>query len=143
MISFHSAPRPTGKHLKKIFGLIFCFLGFFFSLVGFLFAFLFELPGFFIMAGFGIFFIILGIIFLITTKDVSFFEMQRDLLQGLVKDRRCVACGRTIPTDANLCPYCGHKFEQQPTQKLKACQGCGAQLTEDVKFCSYCGFENK
>ena len=25
--------------------------------------------------------------------------------------RRCPDCGRTIPFDANVCPYCGKKFE--------------------------------
>ncbi len=24
--------------------------------------------------------------------------------------RLCVECGRSIPNDANLCPYCGHDF---------------------------------
>ncbi len=24
--------------------------------------------------------------------------------------RSCVKCGRDIPFDANLCPYCGHNF---------------------------------
>jgi len=26
-------------------------------------------------------------------------------------DRRCPNCGRGIPFDANVCPYCGKKFE--------------------------------
>lgn len=25
-------------------------------------------------------------------------------------DRRCPSCGRIIPEDANVCPYCGKKF---------------------------------
>ena len=24
--------------------------------------------------------------------------------------RNCVKCGRSIPWDANLCPYCGHNY---------------------------------
>lgn len=24
--------------------------------------------------------------------------------------RKCVKCGRSIPWDANLCPYCGHNY---------------------------------
>jgi predicted nucleic acid-binding Zn ribbon protein len=24
--------------------------------------------------------------------------------------RHCVECGRNIPWDANLCPYCGHQY---------------------------------
>jgi len=27
-------------------------------------------------------------------------------------DRRCPACGRVIPFDARVCPYCGKKFEE-------------------------------
>jgi len=27
-------------------------------------------------------------------------------------DRRCPNCGRGIPMDANVCPYCGKRFEQ-------------------------------
>lgn len=26
------------------------------------------------------------------------------------KSRNCVKCGRQIPWDAKLCPYCGHDF---------------------------------
>lgn len=27
-------------------------------------------------------------------------------------DRRCPGCGRVIPMDARICPYCGKKFEE-------------------------------
>jgi len=27
-------------------------------------------------------------------------------------DRRCPNCGRVIPIDARVCPYCGKKFEE-------------------------------
>ncbi|MEF8848600.1 MAG: zinc ribbon domain-containing protein [Candidatus Thermoplasmatota archaeon] len=27
-------------------------------------------------------------------------------------ERRCPSCGRVIPEDAKVCPYCGNKFEQ-------------------------------
>ena len=27
-------------------------------------------------------------------------------------DRRCPNCGRPIPTDARVCPYCAKKFDQ-------------------------------
>jgi len=30
--------------------------------------------------------------------------------QSSGRDRFCVSCGRTIPWDANTCPYCGHDF---------------------------------
>ena len=28
-----------------------------------------------------------------------------------ISDRRCPNCGRGIPFDANICPYCGKRFE--------------------------------
>jgi len=36
--------------------------------------------------------------------------------------RNCVGCGRAIPWDANVCPYCGHDYRsvmagQQPMQQ--------------------------
>jgi predicted RNA-binding Zn-ribbon protein involved in translation (DUF1610 family) len=27
-------------------------------------------------------------------------------------DRRCVSCGRSIPRDSNICPYCGQDYRQ-------------------------------
>jgi len=32
--------------------------------------------------------------------------------QTNTSDRRCPNCGRVIPMDANVCPYCGKKFEE-------------------------------
>ena len=26
------------------------------------------------------------------------------------KGRKCVACGKSIPKDANVCPYCGERL---------------------------------
>lgn len=34
-------------------------------------------------------------------------------------DRRCTNCGRNIPNDARVCPYCGKNFDsQQPPQTM-------------------------
>lgn len=30
--------------------------------------------------------------------------------------RMCVSCGRTIPFDVNVCPYCGHDYRYQSYQ---------------------------
>ena len=30
--------------------------------------------------------------------------------ESMASDRRCPECGRTIPEDAKVCPYCGKKF---------------------------------
>lgn len=32
--------------------------------------------------------------------------------QGNQSDRRCPNCGRSIPEDAKVCPYCGKRFQE-------------------------------
>lgn len=62
-------------------------------------------------------------------------------------DRRCPSCGRTIPFDAKLCPYCGKKFNnhfkeeqgEEETDVSRFCIKCGEQLEEGVEFCTNCG----
>lgn len=126
-------------------------------LIGFLFAFLFELPGFFIMAGIGTFLFILGLSLLKNSQDVSIFDLQPRFGN---QPRNCVQCGRSIPFDARLCPYCGHNYE--PTPQLtpnirslssksqttnipqsngKFCKACGNKIEQDIKFCPFCGSE--
>jgi hypothetical protein len=34
---------------------------------------------------------------------------------GTAPTRSCVACGRAIAWDVNVCPYCGHDFRPQMT----------------------------
>ncbi len=46
----------------------------------------------------------------------------------------CQECKRTIGTDANFCPYCGH---QQVV--ISQCENCGKNLPPHAKFCSSCG----
>jgi len=48
----------------------------------------------------------------------------------------CSACERTIPDDANMCPYCGEKFENA---EAKICLSCGTENTTNGKFCMECG----
>lgn len=43
--------------------------------------------------------------------------------QGTAAPRNCVACGRAIAWDANVCPFCGHDYRtvmsgQTPGQSL-------------------------
>ncbi len=33
------------------------------------------------------------------------------------RSRMCVSCGRTLPWDANVCPYCGHDYRYQGKKK--------------------------
>ena len=81
-------------------------------------------------------------------------------------ERRCPSCGRGIPDDANLCPYCGKKFkthfeeeyEEEPKiekeektkkeskEKIKTpkfCPECGVKLDEGLDFCTNCGIKLK
>jgi len=46
-------------------------------------------------------------------------------VQSTTGTRNCVACGRTIAWDANVCPYCGHDFRAQmmPAQQTVARTG--------------------
>ncbi len=34
--------------------------------------------------------------------------------------RNCVGCGRSIPWEANVCPYCGHDYRLQMAPPMKA-----------------------
>lgn len=52
------------------------------------------------------------------------------------RDFYCDACNRTIPDDANICPYCGEKFDNA---EAKICKSCGVENTTDGKFCKECG----
>ncbi|TFF89126.1 MAG: hypothetical protein EU548_07980 [Promethearchaeota archaeon] len=40
-------------------------------------------------------------------------EMNEEMESKLsdLQIRLCVKCGRNIPFDARLCPYCGHKYD--------------------------------
>ena len=67
-------------------------------------------------------FIVIGILFMtflpvVATLILHLPEIQKKLYGPLLKEafeekkkRMCVECGREIPWDANLCPYCGHKY---------------------------------
>jgi len=44
------------------------------------------------------------------TMFMRFMEDFRKIAESREKSRNCVKCGRSIPWDANLCPYCGHDF---------------------------------
>ncbi|MFX1236362.1 MAG: hypothetical protein ACFFAS_10950 [Promethearchaeota archaeon] len=74
----------------------------------------------------GAVFLILSIVFitagffglgLLAPAIMYFPQLMEWQFSGVVKEikkpeniRNCVSCGRRIPWDANLCPYCGHKY---------------------------------
>ncbi len=67
--------------------------------------------------------------------------------------RNCVSCGRAIPFDAQICPYCSHDYRQPqipqpppPVQppapqvtQLQYCPSCGRKLEPQWSVCVYCG----
>lgn len=70
-------------------------------------------------------------------------------------ERKCPDCGRNIPFDAKLCPYCGKKFklhfEEEPKIEKKQekveeknnipkyCAKCGTRTEKALNFCTNCG----
>ncbi len=78
--------------------------------------------------GVGFFFIIIGFILLLVGKFYAKTAMRYTQVEMVTPKKRfgkssnaneqadrekryCPACGRVIPFDANICPYCGKKFE--------------------------------
>jgi len=54
-------------------------------------------------------FIIVIVIWLATRPPIGGAPQQ---MEQSSSDRRCPNCGRVIPLDARVCPYCGKKFEE-------------------------------
>jgi RNA polymerase subunit RPABC4/transcription elongation factor Spt4 len=48
----------------------------------------------------------------------------------------CQECGREIPEDAFLCPYCGARIKEPETQQ---CRHCDREIPFDAVLCPYCG----
>jgi len=58
--------------------------------------------------------------------------------------RHCPNCGRSIPFDANACPYCSKNFNepakvQRSLSEKKYCSECGSEVNKKAKFCDECG----
>jgi MFS family permease len=60
----------------------------------------------------GLLFGIIGLIvwLIVRPPEPSFYEKKAAQPQPQQQDRNCPECGRNIPMDANVCPYCGKKF---------------------------------
>ena len=43
-------------------------------------------------------------------KQKQFFGYMEKMSNKSGDSRHCVKCGKSIPFDANICPYCGHVF---------------------------------
>jgi len=53
--------------------------------------------------------LILGIV-LIAIGATESSKTQPSIIEKKQEDRRCPNCGRVIPLDARICPYCTKKF---------------------------------
>jgi len=62
----------------------------------------------------GVVVLILGCAFLILGAGASLPETR-----GQQSKRFCMACGREIPYDSRLCPYCGQKFWCRKSRIIK------------------------
>lgn len=98
---------------------------------------------FFILA---IIFMIIGPILIILgfikePKNVTVTQNQ----QTIYSNRRCPKCGRIIPLDAVICPFCKHDFEEKNINEKKQgfCPKCGVKLDGTPKFCYKCGVKLK
>ena len=51
----------------------------------------------------------------------------------------CPACYRTVPANAEVCPYCGYRFNQSYYTR-SYCPSCQNEVSADADFCPYCGY---
>ncbi len=62
----------------------------------------------------GLLFGLIGLIvwLIVRPPEPSFYEKKATEREPEHRDRICPSCGRTIPFDAKVCPYCGKNFEE-------------------------------
>ncbi|NHJ87737.1 MAG: zinc ribbon domain-containing protein [Asgard group archaeon] len=94
--------------------------------------------------GIGEVFIVIGILCLVGSIVYASFDMSKTKINHPIQtntkanDMSCGECGRSIPSDANICPYCGKKFDE--SNKTKFCPKCGVELEGSPDFCFKCGY---
>jgi ribosomal protein L40E len=57
-----------------------------------------------------------------------------------ISEFECDKCGADVPEDAERCPKCGAKFDEDEEEAGEfECEECGADVPEDAKKCPKCG----
>ncbi len=122
-----------------------------------------ELLGQLIFSGLIVVLMQIGILFFLFLLLSTFTSRSRDRAKEQMRKNEelkaklpakekfvCSECGAEVPTDANECPQCGEKFNEEAPKQVKekegdfVCTECGATVKEDDKRCWNCGkeFEN-
>ncbi len=85
-------------------------------------------------------------------KNVQYQQNQQTIQKD--NDRRCPNCGRIIPFNSVICPFCGKRFEtffekkennkalekiEEKQTDVKKCPKCSAVIEDDANFCPECG----
>ena len=96
--------------------------------------------------------VILSIIGLVAVVAGFVYKDYKDV-NSKINERFCPKCGRVIPFDARICPYCRTDFEavlnhdEDKTEKKEEileensyiCSKCGYENIKEAKFCGDCG----
>ena len=103
------------------------------------------------MVSFGV---ILGIIGVVAVAYGFTSKNEKDKgVNSRINERFCTKCGRVIPFDARICPYCKKDFEAElihdkdKTEEKEEiqednsyiCSKCGYENIKEAKFCGECG----
>ena len=55
---------------------------------------------------------------------------------------KCSECGTDVPANAEKCPMCGSRFDDDddvPASEAFKCSECGELVNGDTDFCPMCG----
>jgi len=91
----------------------------------------------------GDFIVAIGIVGMVVSIVYAFFDSSKTISKHPIQtnkqanDMICGECGRSIPSDANICPYCRKEFREP--NKTKFCPNCGVKLEGSPDFCFKCG----
>jgi len=132
--------------LKILGGTALYFFGFFIILFGIVLLFLFSEVVCFATGFIGLIFILVGKFYAKANYQGAYNREAGNILYQKHGNsfksknesrRRCPKCGRVIPEDSKMCPYCGNDFQLQPVQT--PIQERKIQTEEVFINCSQCG----